>query len=163
MKFNLSKERCLRLADLEGDATIAAGSPDSLKRLEPVLPTQDSCNELTIVRGIAFGRFVEMKRRDLGLSVEELAIRAGIEIVEAVSMEQDSHYKPEPTAVIQLAKTFGMAQRGLFQLAGLIEPKSARFITETTKFAARSESTAHLTKEERELLEHYASILAEDA
>jgi len=161
MKFNLSKERCLRLADLEGDTTVGAGSLLHLNQLRKPDQKHDSA-EMNIVRGVAFGRFVEMKRRDLGLSVEELAIRAGIDTSEAVSMEQDACYKPEPTAVVQLAKTFGVPKQGLFQLAGLIEPKSDRFMYETTKFAARSESSAKLTEAERELLEHYATILAEE-
>jgi hypothetical protein len=96
MKFNLSKERCLRLAELEGDSTIGAGSLLSLEQLRDPSPKTDTA-ELTIVRGVAFGRFVEMKRRDLGLSLEELAERAGIDTSEALSIEEDARYQPETT------------------------------------------------------------------
>jgi HTH-type transcriptional regulator, competence development regulator len=161
MNFNLTKERCLHLAELEGDTTIGAGSLLSLEQLHEPRPKTDSA-ELNIVRGVAFGRFVEMKRRDLGLSVEQLAERAGIETSEAVSIEEDTHYHPEPTAILQIAKVFQMPHKGLMQLAGLIHAKSERFIRETTKFAARSESSTRLTEAERDLLEHYAAVLAED-
>jgi transcriptional regulator with XRE-family HTH domain len=161
MKFNLSKERCLRLAELEGDSTIGAGSLLSLEQLRDPRPKTDTA-ELTIVRGVAFGRFVEMKRRDLGLSLEELAERAGIDTSEALSIEEDARYQPEPTAVLQLAKVFKMPQKGLMQLAGLIQPKSEHFTHEMVRFAARSEPSSQLTDAERTLLEHYAAVLAED-
>lgn len=167
MKINLPKDLCLRLADLEDDSIVTAGSPKELNLITESPSKTEECpsrhsSEFSIVRGVAFGRFIEMKRRDMGLTPEQLAEVADLEISEILSMERDSHYDPEPTAVTQLAKVFHVSPTGFSQLAGLTVPKNEKFVYEMTKFAARSESSAKLTPEERSILEHYASILGED-
>lgn len=160
MNFQISKERCIRLAQLEGDDNIGAGLPSAQEETS-ITASHDEAKQ-SIVRAVAFGRFVEMKRSELDLSVEQLAEAADIDSSEVICIENDVHYQPNPRAVVQLATVLKVPGQGFLQLAGLIQPKSGRFYTEATRFAARSESLAHLSPDSRELLEHFAAVLAED-
>jgi transcriptional regulator with XRE-family HTH domain len=162
MKFNLPKELCLNLADLDGNHEIGAGSLPVLIDEMRSSGSRTEKTELAIVRGVAFGRFVLLKRRSLGLTPDELAAKTKLDLSEILSMEQDNRYEPEPTAITQLAKLFEVPIKALMQLAGLSKPRDARFYSETIKFAARSESSAKLSVEEREVLEHFAAVLSEE-
>jgi hypothetical protein len=62
--------------------------------------------------------------------------------------------------VFQLARVFEIPAKRLMQLAGLTEARDQRFIRATAQFAAHSKSLSALTKEEREVLEHYIAELS---
>ncbi|MBK8035699.1 MAG: helix-turn-helix transcriptional regulator [Verrucomicrobiaceae bacterium] len=161
MNFQISKERCLKLAKLGESYTIGAGAPSPREDASSSTPSDET--KLSIVRAVAFGRFVEMKRSELDLSVEQLAEAADIDSNEVICIEKDVHYQPDPRAVVQLASVLKVPGQGFLELAGLVRPRSQNFFPEMTKFAARSESLAHLSDDSRELLEHFAAVLADEA
>ena len=109
---------------------------------------------------IAFGRFVELMRRRKSLTLEQLAERAGLDVGELVSIEDDVRYTPEPRTVYQLARAFNVPQQRLLQLAGLSVGGDAHLRHEAVRFAARSDSVQRLSKEERAALEDFVAVLS---
>jgi transcriptional regulator with XRE-family HTH domain len=113
---------------------------------------------------IAFYQFVTLARRGRGMSVEELASEADIDLGELLAMEQhDSHFIPDTRSVYQLANVFSVSRPKLMALAGLTRPKDDDVIGEAMKFAARSVSVQTLSDAERAILEGYVSLLNEKA
>lgn len=160
MKFVFTKEWCMRMAGLEADAEIGAGA-------FAVDPIFDDSSVPELAQGgddkaaYAFSRFVRLSRRNRGLSVETLAEQANVEIAELVTIEENVQYKPDLRTVYQLANFFDVPRSNLLQVAGLTIPKDTHLIDQAVRFAARSESVAALTAEERAALEAFVSVLSE--
>lgn len=159
MKIKIEKEWCLRMAELEKDAEIGAGR----LAVDPVFDGEAVPVEVSDEDGsnVAFGRFVRLMRRRLGLSLEKLATAADVEMAVLVEIENDPHHKPELRTAYQLANYFGVSRSGLMQVAGLTEPKDTRLLDEAVRFAARSEPTTKLTSEESAALEAFVAVLSE--
>jgi transcriptional regulator with XRE-family HTH domain len=157
MRIEMTKDWCLRMAQLEADAEIGAG----LLAIDPVFDSGVDPVETSEETSVAFGRFVRLMRRSRGLSVEKLAEDADVEVVELVTIEENSQYKPELRTVYQLANFFGVQRANLMQVAGLTAARDNRLTSEAVRFAARSESVAALTSEERSALEAFISVLSE--
>jgi HTH-type transcriptional regulator, competence development regulator len=157
MKINIPKAWSIRMAQLETDGEIGAGSlaidPVFDGEVAPVKPTEEM--------SFAFSRFVQLARRSRGLSIERLAERADVELAELLTIEESSQYKPDLRTVYQLANFFGVPRTNLLQIAGLTAPKDNHLINEAVRFAARSESVAALTAEERAALDAFVSVLSE--
>ena len=101
MKIEISKEWCIRMAQLEANAEIGVGR----LAIDPVLdgefgPLEASDED---VPNIAFGRFIRLMRRQRGISLENLAEKADVDITELVEIENDPHHKPELRTTYQLA------------------------------------------------------------
>ena len=107
-----------------------------------------------------FSRLVEFARRSRGLSVEALAQDADVELAELVAVE-DAGKMPSPRTVFQLAKVLRLSTGKLMELAGLAEPKDVSLNQAALRFAARSEPTAKLSREEREAFEEFVKVLVE--
>ncbi len=159
MNIEFGKEWCLRMAQHEGDAEIGAGrlAIDPLfdgERLPADVGEKDGPN-------VAFGRFVNLMRRRQGMSLEQLADNADVNMGDLVEIERDPHHRPELRTAYQLANYFKISQSGLMQVAGLAAPKDARLFDEGVRFAARSESTTALTPEEGAALDAFVAVLSE--
>ena len=159
MKMEISKEWCIRMAQLEGDAEIGAGQ----LAVDPVFDGETAPVTATDEEGqnIAFGRFVSLMRRQRGISLEKLADDADVDMTDLVEIESNPHHKPELRTAYQLANYFNVPQSGLMQVAGLTAPKDTRLFDEAVRFAARSEPTAALTPEEGAALEAFIAVLSE--
>lgn len=157
MKINIPKEWCLNMAALEGDAEISAGS----LAIDPIFDGDVLPDEAPEELSIAFGRFVRLMRRDKGLSIEKLADDADIDIGDLVSIEDDTHYKPDPRTVYQLANVFGVPRAKLLEISGLTIPRDENLFEEAMRFAARSDPMVELTVEERAALDAFVSVLSD--
>ena len=159
MKMEFSKEWCMRMAQLEGNAEIGAGR----LAIDSVFDGEIASGVVSDEEGtnIAFGRFVRLMRRQRAVSLEKLAEDAGVDMADLVKSESDPHHKPELRTTYQLATYFNVPQSGLMQVAGLTAPKDARLFDEAVRFAARSEPTAALTPEENAALEAFVAVLSE--
>lgn len=154
MKLEYPKEWFLRSADIEGEAEIGAGSP-------PLSTNSSTVGSNHPASRIAFGRFVELWRRNKGWNPERLADEAGLDPEEILEIEHDPHSEPEPDAVFKLAQVFGVTPKGLYVVAGLIEPRSSVLRDKAVRFAARSENVSKLDEVEREALEAFVAALSE--
>jgi len=154
MKFERNEKWWLNKARQEGDSFVGAGllARDPMPAAEAAAPAEDL--------RLAFGRFVRLMRRERGLSVEKLAERAALDLNELVSIEEDLDFRPEPRTVYQLANTFDVPQQRLMQLAGLSVSRDAGFSQEAVRFAARSESTQKLSREEKAALDAFLTVLS---
>lgn len=156
MKVEITKEWCLKMAQIEANAEIGAG----LHSIDPIFDgdvvSGDNASHDT---GIAFGRFVRLMRRNNGLTLEKLAEDADLDISELMEIEDDSHHRPELRTVYQLANFFRIPRNNLLQVAGLVMSKNDNIATEAVRFAARSESVAALTQQELLALEEFVSVL----
>lgn len=157
MKINISREWFEENARLERGFSVGAGDPAFLTYAAPV-EESDAAKVAQELR-VAFGRFVELQRRSLGLSVEQLAKKADVDPGELVTIETDLHHIPELVTVYNLAKTFRTPEKSLMQLAGLAIPKDRTFIKAAVRFAAKSESIAKLTSQEQAALESFVAEL----
>jgi len=156
MRIEVTKDWCVRMAELEADEEIGVG----LVAVDPVFDGESLAQSEE--PAVAFGRFVSLMRRNRGLSVEKLADEADVDVVELLSIEEVAQYKPEVRTVYQLANFFALPRATMLQVAGLTLPKDSRIIEESVRFAARSEPVEALTKEERSALETFVSVLSED-
>ena len=149
----------MRMAQLEGDAEIGVGklAVDPVFDGDPV-PAETSDEESP---NVAFGRFVNLMRRQRGMNLEQLAVDANVDMADLVEIESDPHHRPGLRTAYQLANYFKVSQTGLMQVAGLAAPKDARLFDEGVRFAARSEATAALTPEEGAALEAFVAVLSE--
>ena len=107
-----------------------------------------------------FGRLIEFARRKKSLSVEQLAERANVDLAEIVEIERDEAIVPEVRTVFQLATVLDLPSARLMEVAGLATPRP-EVNHAALKFAARSEPTAKLTREERDALEEFVKVLVE--
>jgi HTH-type transcriptional regulator, competence development regulator len=157
MKFEFTKDWCIRMAQLETDAEIGAGP----LAIDPAFDGEAAPVQSPEETSFAFGRFVRLMRRNRGLTVEKLAEGADVEMAELVSIEENGQHKPDLRTVYQLANYFGVQRTNLMQVAGLTAPRDSRISHEAVRFAARSEPVAALTPEERSALEAFVSVLSE--
>ena len=67
MRMDVTKDWCLRMAELEADEEIGVGlvAADPMFDGESVAQSEEPA--------VAFGRFISLMRRDRGLTVEKLA------------------------------------------------------------------------------------------
>lgn len=148
----------LRWAELESCGSISAGSLAGVfERKAP------ASNEPTIpLNRIAFGSLISLERRRKRWTVEDLAARAEIDLDEAVSIEEDPAYRPEPRSVFQLAKVLTLPTKNLLVLSGNASARNTKLERAAVKFAARSRVVESLTEAELVALNDFVSALAEE-
>ena len=157
MRFNIPEDWCIRMAQLEGDAEIGAG----LFARDPTFDGELAPGDETEGTNVAFGRFIRLMRRSKNLSVEKLADDADVEVAELLNIEENATYKPSLRTVHQLATFFEVKKGNLMQVARLTVSRDSRLTNESVRFAARSETNASLSQEERQALEAFVAVLSE--
>ena len=105
-----------------------------------------------------FGRLIELARRKCRLTVEQLAEKADVDLVEIVDIETKLDVVPEARTVFQLASVLKLPSARLMEVTGLAIPRP-EIRSAALKFAAHSKSTANLTQEERDALEEFVKVL----
>ena len=148
-----SRDWLSRMGDLEGGCQVSVGG---LAADLGLLGTP------SFQRSIAFGKLIELARRDRGESLEVLAKRADLELPELLAIERGEG-TPTPRTVFQLAQVLRFNAGKLMELAGLADAKDERLRHEALLFAARSEPTAKLSREEREAFEAFVKVVSERA
>lgn len=108
---------------------------------------------------IAFARFLDLARRWRSLSLESLAERGNVDLSELVEIIEE-HAQPSPRTVYQLSQVLEIPNETLMELAGLIQPRE-EVAEAAVRFAARSEPTVELSKDERDALEEFVKVLVE--
>ena len=147
-----SREWLLQAADIE-DSCRSVSAGGMAVDLDMLPPAGGDTHRV-------FGRLIEYARRKQGLTVEALAEEADVDLGEIVEIETHEHVVPQVRTVYQLAKRLELPAGKLMEVAGLATPRP-EVSSAALKFAARSESTAKLTSEEREALEEFVRVLIE--
>ncbi len=153
-----TKEWWIEKAEREGNVTIGAGAASprvGADQIEALAGMGDPAR-------LAFGKFVNLMRRESGLSVEALASRADIDAGEVLVIEEDAYHTVEPRTVYKLALCFGVPQQRMLQLAGLAAERDPGFDRAALKFAARSEGMQKLSADESAALQAFIEVLSGD-
>lgn len=153
--MNTNKDRLLRLAEREDGCPLWVGGLFMRAAPEPRTAEPSPTNRL------AFAKFVQLSRRNLRLTVEALAQRADVGVVDIVSIEEGCDHPPEPRSIYKLASVLKVSQARLMELSGLAEPRDPKLQNAAVKFAAQSEPMEKLSKEEAAALEEMVKVLAE--
>jgi transcriptional regulator with XRE-family HTH domain len=164
MKFNISKKWLLKAASKEDKMPVSAGSfsfdmvaDDTQDPQEKhMVVAEEPCAYLSV-----FGRLINMRRRERGLTLERLADIARIDLDELVGIEQVPGYTPEPRTVCQLAATLKLPKNRLLQLSGCVEEQDEDLTQQSVRFAARSDALEKLTREQKQALDEYIRFLEE--
>lgn len=158
MKLNIDNERFLAAVDRAGDCEVGVGSV----AFDPV---EASVEDRVLVEGqrfepthLAFGRLVQLLRRQKSLTVERLAEQARIEMEEVLQIETNVEFRPDQRTVFQLAQVFELHPKALMQLSGNAIPRE-EVTREAMRFAASSEPMEKLSREETEAVEIFVSAL----
>jgi transcriptional regulator with XRE-family HTH domain len=108
----------------------------------------------------SLGKLIELSRRRLQLSVEQLAQRAEVDFAELLAIENAEDIVPEGRTIYQLAQILRIKPEPLLELAGLVVAKSLQLRESAIRFAARSEPMEALSKEEEEALNWFVRELS---
>lgn len=107
----------------------------------------------------SLGKFVELSRRRLRISVEQLADQANIDLRELLAIEYASDVTPEPRTIFQLATILRVKPEPLMELAGLVVRKNTALTESAVRFAARSEPMQELSADEEAALNWFVNEL----
>lgn len=151
---NPSRKWLLQMSDVED--TCRSISVGGMAHDLGVLPK--SFSEVQLV----FGRLIELARRKKGLSVEELADKADVDLAEIVDIETNIAIVPQVRTVFQLANVLDLPSARLMEVAGLAKARP-EVRSAALRFAARSESTAKLNAEEKRALEEFVKVLVDNS
>jgi transcriptional regulator with XRE-family HTH domain len=108
----------------------------------------------------SLGKFIELSRRQMRLSVEQFAQKADVDLAELLAIEKAEEVTPGPRTICQLATILRTRVEPLMELAGLVVQKSVGLTETAVRFAARSEPMDALTKEEEEALNWFVKELS---
>ncbi|WP_310622404.1 helix-turn-helix domain-containing protein [Flexibacterium corallicola] len=158
MTFNITKAWCRAASKREDGLDVAAG----MIAVNPVSIKEDTIEENPDASRFALGRFINLMRRDRGLSIEDLALKADVEIGDLLSLENNTAYLPDARTLYQLSEAFGVSQEKLMTLSGLTYSKDDQYVEEAVRYAAKSASIDVLSDEEHAILNGLISVLSED-
>lgn len=112
-------------------------------------------------RRLALGKFVEFSRRQKGLSVEDFAAKAGVDVGEVLQAEDEDAPSPEPRVIFAIAAFLRADSTKLMELAGHVTLRDETLDREAVRFAAWSHGSKPLSKEEERILREFARVIVE--
>lgn len=159
MKFHIPATWCEDMARKEIGMEIGAG----LLSIDPSFAEEKSVsnNSFSEDSKIPLNRFVHLMRRKKGLTLEQLADQADIDLGDLLNIEEDAHFTPDVRAIYKLSKIFDVSQKKLMALSGLTKPKNKEYVEEAVRYAARSASIEQLSADEQAALEGLITVLSE--
>ena len=132
------------------------GAPED----RPSLPAARTEQEFNALR-IALSRFVEFSRRKYKLSVEAFAAKAGIELDEVLQVEDEDAPAPEPRVIFSIAAFLKADANKLMELAGHVQRRSESLGEEAIRFAAWSQGSKPLSRDEERILRAFTDVVVE--
>ena len=139
-------EWVLRMADAEEGVSLEVGGLHG--RL-------DALKADAAKRSLA--HFIELSRRQLGLSSVQLAEKAEVSLADLVAIETGKAIGGSPETVIRLAGFLGVNAQPLLSLAGLSPSEDRQLDDVAVQFTARLEPVAPLEPREQEALNWFKS------
>lgn len=159
MKFNTDPKWLERRADQEDRHFISVGGLTST--LDPTCQTELTGTQNLETTKTAFARLLQLARRERRWTLEKLAEKADVDLVELFKIETDEAFTPNLRTVHQLASVLSLPVQKLMVLAGLLQIKDVRLQQASVRFAARSEPIGNVSPEEHAALEEYVKFLNE--
>jgi transcriptional regulator with XRE-family HTH domain len=125
-------------------------------------PASKAEHEFNALR-VALSRYVEFSRRMHKLSVEAFAAKAGIELDEVLQVEDEDALAPEPRVIFSIAAFLKADANKLMELAGHIQRRSESLGKEAVKFAAWSQGSEPLSRDEEKILRAFTEVVVESS
>ncbi len=144
-------ERFRRAAEIEEQVTITAGAP--LLDLRSLAAPPIS-GEL-----IALAKLVELRRRSMGLTVEDLSRQVSISPLEILRLEAGYLVPRVRDQLPALARVLRLREVALLELAGVKPDSTGRVLPAAQAFVSRAASPDALTPSESEALEEFVRLL----
>ncbi len=107
--------------------------------------------------GNVFGQFLNLARRERGLSIQQLAQTIAMNPYDLLLLEEGKEF-PELMTISKVAKVFGVPARKLAQIAGRMIPDSTT--SDAALAFAASSSTKPLEPEQKEALHEFVRALS---
>ena len=126
--------------------------------LEQKLVVQLKTDDLSGSGRIQFGQFLQLLRRRHGLTVDELAVKTGIDRADLALMEKGNS-APEPVVISHLSSLYKVPLQQMLRVAGVVRDQDDEFVAHASRFAAQSESFDKLTREEKKALDEFVAYL----
>jgi transcriptional regulator with XRE-family HTH domain len=158
MKMNDDFNWLLARANEEDNCIISVGGLVCRLKAESIQQEKETPEP---TRRIAFARVIELSRRKLRLTIEQLAEKADVDISQLIEIEEGECVVAEPRTIFKLAKIFNFPMDRLMELSGIAQTRDRHLTEATVRFAARSEPVNALSKEEEEALQEYVKVLVE--
>lgn len=158
MTFDINKTWCQNAGTRENGLDIGAG----VIAADPMFTHESGADESPEASRLALGRFINLMRRDQGLSIEALAQKADVEIGDLLSLEKNANHLPDVRTLYQLSEVFGVSQEKLMGLSGLTHANDD-YVEEAVRYAAKSASVEVLSEDEHVILNGLISVLSENA
>jgi transcriptional regulator with XRE-family HTH domain len=158
MTFDINKAWCQNAGARENSLDIGAG----VIAADPMFTHEGGADESPEASRLALGRFINLMRRDQGLSIEALAEKADVEIGDLLSLEKNANHLPDVRTLYQLSEVFGVSQEKLMGLSGLTHANDD-YVEEAVRYAAKSASVEVLSEDEHMILNGLISVLSENA
>ena len=105
----------------------------------------------------SLGQFVELSRRQMGLSSAQLAEQAQVNLTDLVAIETGNAVAGNGQTIVRLAAFLGVDAEPLLSLAGLSPTVDQQLDELAVQFAARLEPVAPLEPREQEALNWFKS------
>jgi len=108
----------------------------------------------------AFSKLIVLSRKGRGLSREQLAKEADVEVGELEGIENDLLASPEPRTIHKLAQILKLPEARLLELSGLVQRKDHLLDEPAIRFAACSGTMENLTPDEKRALQQFVKTLS---
>jgi transcriptional regulator with XRE-family HTH domain len=102
-------------------------------------------------------------RRDKRLTIDELSHRTEVDRDELLALERDPQSRPTPLTLHKLSEFYGVSPRRMAALAGAVREIPEDVRDRATRYAARSETFAKLTREEKKALDEFMAFLKSES
>lgn len=169
MRLLFPKEWLRRMIDTNPDVEVEAGPElndwallggldDATLREENLANVKE---RQVIPLRMSLGMLVRQLRLRDGLTVEALAREAKVTEEELNQVEHNPNYTARPRLIYNLSEYFEVRLEDLSQMAGTTHKIDRKLYNTAVKYAAMSDAAADLTKEQREILDEFVSMLQE--
>ena len=159
MTFKINKDWCRKAGARESGLNIGAG----IIAADPMFTHEADVDDSPDASRLALGRFINLMRRNQGLSIEGLAHKADIEIGDLYSLENNATHLPDARTLYQLSEIFDVSQEKLMGLSGLTHSNDDHYVEEAVRYAAKSASVEVLSDDEHSILNGFISVLSENS
>jgi transcriptional regulator with XRE-family HTH domain len=110
----------------------------------------------------AFHSVLHGLRRARGLTIDDLATRIDVDADELRALERGLQTRPQPRTIFKLSQFYGVSNQRMLELAGAVREVPDEVRQQASRFAAKSDSFAKLSQEERRMLDEFVKFLKSD-
>jgi transcriptional regulator with XRE-family HTH domain len=140
-----------RMADLEANAIVSAGG---LAAKAAALERQERSREL-----MALGKLIELRRREKGLTVEELTQRTHVTEAALLDLERGIRMPNTRDVIALVARALDLPEAKLRAIAGLNGVPDPTLSSAALRFAAQARPIEPLSPSEQSALGQFLKVL----